>query len=88
MSLETSWYELMYLDEFALNFRNKSVYGWGPKGNNGFKHNYVNSISMFFIIGFSICRIYRILGTTATHDHRSFISFISNIIDYKQMYLI
>ena len=26
MSLETREYELMYLDEFALNFRNKSVY--------------------------------------------------------------
>ena len=31
MSLETREYELMYLDEFALNFRNKSVYGWGLK---------------------------------------------------------
>ena len=27
MSLETREFELMYLDEFALNFRNKHVYG-------------------------------------------------------------
>ena len=56
---------------------------YGPKGNNGFKHNYIDNISMSFIIGFSISRIYGILGKTAKHDHRSFISFISNIIDYR-----
>ena len=31
MSLETRGFEFMYLEEFALNFRNKSVYGWGLK---------------------------------------------------------
>ena len=56
---------------------------YGPKGNNGFKHNYIDNISMSFIIGFSISRIYGMLGKTAKHDHRSFISFISNIIDYR-----
>ena len=56
---------------------------YGPKGNNGFYYNYIDNISLPFIIGFSISRIYGILGTTDKHDHRSFISFISNIIDYR-----
>ena len=35
------------------------------------------------MIGFSITKFYGILGTTATHNHKSFITFISNIIDHR-----
>ena len=27
-------YELMFLDEFSINFRQKSIYGWEPIGDN------------------------------------------------------
>ena len=82
-SLEERGYELMYLDEFALNFRNKSVYGWGPKGNNGFRYNYIDNMKMFFMIGFSINRVYGVFRTTTTHNHKSFTSFVSNILEYR-----
>ena len=35
------------------------------------------------MIGFSIWKFYGILGTTATHNHKSFFTFISNIIDHR-----
>ena len=82
-SLEERDYEFTYLDEFSLNFKNKSVYGWGPKGNNGFRYNYTASMKMSFMIGFSINRVYRIFGTTTTHNHKSFAFFVSNILEYR-----
>ena len=81
--LESKDYELMYLDEFSIQLRNKSVYGWGPKGDYGFQQIHTEDFNMSFIIGFSIRRIYGVLGTTATHSHKSFITFISNILDYR-----
>ena len=73
----------MYLDEFSIQLRNKSVYGWGPKGDYGFQQIHTEDFNMSFIIGFSIKRIYGVLRTTATHSHKSFITFISNILDYR-----
>ena len=35
------------------------------------------------MIGFSITKFYGILGPTATHNHKSFITLISNIIDHR-----
>ena len=87
MKLETWGYELMYLNEFAINSIHKSVYGWGPKGNNGFKNNYANNFSISFMIGFSIRKFYGILGTTAIHSHKFFITFICNIIDHRRSLL-
>ena len=73
----------MYLDDFSINLRNKSVYGWAPRENYGFKQNHIEDFNMSFIIGFSIDRVYGVLGTTSTHSHKSFITFISNILDYR-----
>ena len=75
--LESGDCELMYLDEFSIKLRNKSVYGWGPKGDYGFQQIHTEDFNMSFIIGFSIRRIYGIFGTTATHNHKSFITFIT-----------
>ena len=36
-------YELIYLDEFSVNFRQKSVYGWGPIGSSGFQQSHNKS---------------------------------------------
>ena len=81
--LESKGYEIMYLDEFSINLRNKSVYGWAPRGNYGFQQSHIDDFNMSFIIEFSIDRVYGVLGTTSTHSHKSFITFISNILDYR-----
>ena len=83
MMLESKCYELLYWDEFSINFRQKSIYGWGPRGNYEFQHNYSEEFNMSFIVGFSINRIYGIMRTTSTHHHKSFITFVNHIIDYR-----
>ena len=73
----------MYLDEFSVNFRNSSVYGWGPIGKGGFLQTHIDSFSMSFMIGFSDKRLYGVIGTSATHNQRSFIIFIQNSIKLR-----
>ena len=73
----------MYLDEFSVNFRNSSVYGWGPIGKGGFLQTHIDSFSMSFMIGFSDKRLYGVIGTSATHNQRSFIMFIQNAIKLR-----
>ena len=35
--------KLIYLDEFSANYRQKSVYGWGPIGSSGFQQSHNES---------------------------------------------
>ena len=76
-------YELLYLDEFSINLRDKSMYGWWPIGVKGLIKTHQADFSMSFMIGFSVQRIYGVYGTTSTHKNASFISFISNALEYR-----
>ena len=67
----------MYLYEFVINSKDKSLYGWKPKGNNGLRNNYTNHFSMSFMIGFYIRKFYGILGTTTTHRRQDYISMVN-----------
>ena len=81
--LNSKGYELMFLDELSINFRQKSIYEWGPIGDNWFQQVHEENFAMSFMIGFSIKRTYGLLGTTVTHTSESFISFINNSLEYR-----
>ena len=36
-------YELIYLNEFSVNYRQRSVYGWEPIGGSGFQQSHNES---------------------------------------------
>ena len=76
-------YELLYLDEFSINFRNKSTYGWSPIGGDGFVKFNQTQFSMSFMLGFSLQRTYGVYGTILTHNNSSFISFINNALEHR-----
>ena len=76
--LEDEGYELLYEDEFSINFRTRSNYGWGPIGDGGFLKAHEERFSMSFMVGFSCRGIYGVIGTTGSHTFETFISFISN----------
>ena len=76
--LEDEGYELLYVDEFSINFRSRSNYGWGPIGDGGFLKAHEERFSMSFMVGFSCRGIYGVIETTESHIFESFIFFISN----------
>ena len=78
-------YELIFLDEFSVNYWQKSVDIWVPIGSSGFQQSHNESFWISFMIGLSIKRIYELFGSKSTHDHKSFITFISNVSKYKRI---
>ena len=85
--LELIDYELIYVDEFTLNFRFNTMYGWSPIGKWSLLESNINKISMSFMIGFSSNRVYGILGTTGTHNSDSFIVFVRSAVEYRTQIL-
>ena len=51
-------YELLYLDEFLINLRDKSMYGWWSIGVKFLIKTHQADLSMSFMIGVSAQRIY------------------------------
>ena len=60
VKLEDLGYELMFLDKFSINFRQKTAYGWAPVGVKGFLDVNAEPFSMSFMVGFSRQRFYGI----------------------------
>ena len=81
--LEDLGYELMYLDEFSISFRQHTTYGWGPIGMKGFLDANTDTFDMSFMIGFSKQRFYGMVGTSSSNNSKSFLIFIKNAIEHR-----
>ena len=76
-------YELMYIDEFSINFRHNTAYGWAPLGVKGYLDVNVETFSMSFMVGFSKQRFYGIVGTSTTNNSASFLRFVMNAFKHR-----
>ena len=83
VKLEDLGYELMFLDEFSINFRQKTAYGWAPVRVKGFLDVNAEPFSMSFMVGFSRQRFYGIFGTTSSNNSNSFLRFVKNAIEHR-----
>ena len=72
-------YKLLFIDEFTINLRLNSAYGWGPRGWNGFIETNSQGFWMFFTIGVSEDRVHGILGNRKTNDSDYLLHFLENI---------
>ena len=83
IQLNNRGYELMFIDEFSINFRHNTTYGWAPVGVKGYLDVNIESFSMSFMVGFSKQRFYGIVGTSTSNNSASFLRFVKNTFEHR-----
>ena len=68
-------YELMFIDEFSINFMHNKIYGWASVGVKGDLDVNIELFIISFMAGFSKQRFYEFVGASTTNDFASFLSF-------------
>ena len=81
--LEDLGYELLFIDEFSINFRQRTTYGWAPIGKKGFIDIDTDTFDMSFMVGFSQQGLYGLIGTLSSNNSSSFIRFIKHTIEHR-----
>ena len=80
VKLESAGQELIYIDEFCLNSKYNSYYGWTKRGGQGYaKINYDN-FSMYFVVAFSSKHFYGIKGLSRQMNSRFICNFIKEVM--------
>ena len=83
LQLENLGYELIFIDEFSINFRQRTTYGWASIGKKGFIDTDEEKFDMSFMVGFSKQKFYGIVGTSSSNNSNSFLRFIKHVIEYR-----
>ena len=83
--LEDLSYELLYIDEFSINFRQRYTYVWSPFGKKGFIDIDIDTdtFDMSFMVGFSQQGLYGLIGTLLSNNSSSFIRFVKHTIEHR-----
>ena len=80
LKLIDSGVELIWIDEFSLQSRNNSLYGWWRKGYDRWVRSYPSSFSMSFVVAFSSSKFYGIIGTSDSFNSIMFGYFINELV--------
>ena len=73
LRLEEMRYELIYIDEFSINSKYHSYFGWSKVEEKGYFLMNHNSFSMYFINALSSKHFYSIKGSSKAMDSEYFI---------------
>ena len=79
LRLEYFGYELIFIDEFSINFRHHTTYRWTPIGKKGFIDTDVENFNMSIMVGLSKQKFYWIVGTSLPNNSNSFLRFIKHV---------
>ena len=77
---ENTNHHIVYIDEFSVNRKTESKYGWAKSGKKGWKVQSTLNFKMSFIVGFSWRRLEGLLGYSESNTSQRFILFLKGIL--------
>ena len=84
--LEEKWYIVIYLDEFYVSMKNRSVYNWSSKGTLACWSIDLDPWTMSFIVAFSSVKIEDILASNISIKSFSIRKFVSDMWRWRSEY--
>ena len=88
IQLNNLGYELMFIDEFSINFKHNITYGWSPVGVKGYLEVNIEPFCMLFMAGFSKLRFLGHDVTSTLNNSASSLKFVKNTFDHRSKSLI